>query len=335
MTIKDIAKESGYSIGTVSRVLNNASDVSEHAKNSVMQVVNKYNFRLNNNAKHLKQQSKDGIAIIIKGTQNMLFAAVLEPMQRLVESKGYASLMYYISEDDNEIEQAIQICKERRPLGILFLGCNHDYFRKYFHRITVPCVLVTSNAEGLQLDNLSSVCTDDKSAARLAVEHLIEQGHKNIGVLGGNMSASNAVYSRYVGVKEALVEHGYGFDEDRQFVTSYFTISGGYEAMNRLFDKMPELTAVFAMSDVTAIGAIRAIWDKGLSVPEDISVVGFDGIDIGNYFKPRLTTIRQHKEKIAARSVEILLDCIDNGARSVYEVEEFALVKGESVRKIN
>lgn len=209
-----------------------------------MQVVNKYNFRLNNNAKHLKQQSKDGIAIIIKGTQNMLFAAVLEPMQRLVESKGYASLMYYISEDDNEIEQAIQICKERRPLGILFLGCNHDYFRKYFHRITVPCVLVTSNAEGLQLDNLSSVCTDDKSAARLAVEHLIKQGHKNIGVLGGNMSASNAVYSRYVGVKEALVEHGYGFDEDRQFVTSYFTISGGYEAMNRLFDKMPELTAV-------------------------------------------------------------------------------------------
>ena len=304
-------------------------------KNSVMQVVNKYNFRLNNNAKHLKQQSKDGIAIIIKGTQNMLFAAVLEPMQRLVESKGYASLMYYISEDDNEIEQAIQICKERRPLGILFLGCNHDYFRKYFHRITVPCVLVTSNAEGLQLDNLSSVCTDDKSAARLAVEHLIKQGHKNIGVLGGNMSASNAVYSRYVGVKEALVEHGYGFDEDRQFVTSYFTISGGYEAMNRLFDKMPELTAVFAMSDVTAIGAIRAIWDKGLRVPEDISVVGFDGIDIGNYFKPRLTTIRQHKEKIAARSVEILLDCIDNGARPVYEVEEFALVKGESVRKIN
>lgn len=87
MTIKDIAKESGYSIGTVSRVLNNASDVSEHAKNSVMQVVNKYNFRLNNNAKHLKQQSKDGIAIIIKGTQNMLFQQFWNRCKGLLNQK--------------------------------------------------------------------------------------------------------------------------------------------------------------------------------------------------------------------------------------------------------
>ena len=335
MTIKDIARESGYSIGTVSRVLNNAPDVSENARKAVMQIVKKHNFRLNNNAKHLKQQTKDGIAIIIKGTQNMIFASVLEPMQGLVEKKGYASLMYYISEDDNEIEQAIQICRERRPLGILFLGCNHDYFRKYFHQITVPCVLVTSNAEGLLLDNLSSVCTDDKAAAKKAVEYLISLGHSEIGVLGGKIASSHAAYSRYVGVKEALVEHGCGFDEEHQYEPSYFSVLDGYEAMERLLNKMPELTAVFAMSDVMAIGAIRAIWDRGLKVPEDISVVGFDGIDIGNYMNPRLTTIRQHREKIAARSVEILLDCIENGAEAVYEVEEFDLVEGESVIRKN
>lgn len=331
MTIKDIARESGYSIGTVSRVLNNANDVSETARQAVMKVVEKHNFRLNSNAKHLRQQTKDGVAIIIKGTQNMLFASVVEPMQGLVEKKGYACMMYYISEDDNEIEQAIQVCRERRPLGILFLGCNHDYFRNYFSQITVPCVLVTSNAEGLKLKNLSSVCTDDKAAAVMAVEYLLALGHKNIGVLGGILSKSHAAYDRYMGALEALESTGQKFDESRQYESSYFSVAGGYNAMERLLNKMPEVTAVFAMSDVMAIGAIRAIEDRGLRVPEDISVVGFDGIDIGRYMNPRLTTIRQHREKIASRSVEILLDCIEKNIEPVYEVEEFHLVPGESV----
>ena len=95
---------------------------------------------------------------------------------------------------------------------------------------------------------------------------------------------------------------------------------------------IPEITAVFAMSDVTAIGAMRAIHDRGLRVPEDISVMGYDGIDIGRYMVPQLTTIRQHREALASRSVEILLDCIEGKSSTVYEVETFNLVPGESVR---
>jgi LacI family transcriptional regulator len=96
---------------------------------------------------------------------------------------------------------------------------------------------------------------------------------------------------------------------------------------------MPELTAVFAMSDVMAIGAIRAIGDRGLRVPEDISVIGFDGIDIGNYMNPRLTTIRQHRERIAQNSIEILSKCIEGTGKAAHLVEPFYLVPGESVRK--
>lgn len=98
-------------------------------------------------------------------------------------------------------------------------------------------------------------------------------------------------------------------------------------------DQISDLTAVFAMADVLAIGAIRAILDRGLHVPEDISVIGFDGIDMGNYISPRLTTIRQHREEIAARSVEILLKAIDDGTTAVHEIEPFHLVPGESVCK--
>ena len=109
MTIKDIAREAGYSVGTVSRVLNNSPDVSDKARKKILDVVDKYHFKLNSNAKHLKMQSKDGIAIIIKGTQNMLFATIVEQMQGLIRQKDYSCMVYYLDEDDNELEQAIQI----------------------------------------------------------------------------------------------------------------------------------------------------------------------------------------------------------------------------------
>ena len=132
MTIKDIAKEAGYSVGTVSRVLNNSENVSEKARKRIMEVVDKYHFQLNDNAKHLKRQSKDGIAILIKGSQNMFFAGIVEQMEDMIRRKDYACVVYYLKEDDNEIEEAMKICAERRPRGILFLGNNPEYFKKRF-----------------------------------------------------------------------------------------------------------------------------------------------------------------------------------------------------------
>lgn len=333
MTIKDIARESGYSVGTVSRVLNNSEDVSEKARKKIMEVVDKYHFRLNSNAKHLKKQSKDGIAIIIKGSQNMFLAAIVEQMQDLIRRKDYACMVYYLNEDDNEIEQAIKICTERRPLGILFLGNNPEYFQKRFAAVTVPCVLVTTPGDEFGFDNLSSVSTDNEAAAQFAVEHLLSLGHTKVGILGGKIAISQTVFSRYRGCEKAFAAHGISFDSEIQYEPAYFTISDGYYAMQRMMKKMPDVTAVFAMSDVMAIGAIRAIQDAGLKVPEDISIIGFDGLDLGNYMVPRLTTIRQHSEKIASRSVEIMLKNIDGDMRAVHEIEPFYLVPGESVCK--
>lgn len=335
MTIKDIAREAGYSVGTVSRVLNHADGVSEKARTRIMEVVEKYHFQLNNNARHLKKQSKDGIAIIIKGTQNMFLAGIVERMQEIVRKNGYACMVYYLNEDDNEVEQAIMICAERRPMGILILGANASYYKddSRFSLITVPCVLATTPGEQYGLHNLSSVSTDNEAAAQYAVEYLISMGHRKIGILGGKIAISQTVLSRYQGCEKAFAAHGIAFDPDTQYETGYFAISEGYYAMQRLMKKSPDLTAVFAMADVMAIGAIRAIQDAGLRVPEDISVIGFDGLDIGNYMVPRLTTIRQHSERIASRSVEIMLQSIDDGMQVVHEIEPFHLVPGESVCK--
>ena len=212
MTIKDIAKESGYAVGTVSRVLNNHPDVSEKARETILAVVEKHHFRLNNNAKHLKQQASKGIAIIVKGSQNMLFASIVERLQGLIEEKDFVSFIYYIGEEENEVEQAESVCLERHPKGIFFLGSNLEFFRERFARLDVPCVLVTNSAAKLSFSNLSSVSTDDAAAAEAAVEYLIRLGHERIGVLGGRMERSHAAFTRCIGCEQAFRNHEMVFD---------------------------------------------------------------------------------------------------------------------------
>lgn len=334
MTIKDIAKESGYAVGTVSRVLNNHPDVSEKARKTIMAVVEKHHFKLNSNAKHLKQQASSGIAIIVKGSQNMLFASIVERLQRLISEKKYASFIYYIGEEENEVEQAERVCLERHPLGILFLGSDLEFFKERFDRLEIPCVLVTNSAAELGFDNLSSVSTDDEAGAQAAVAHLLKLGHRNIGILGGYMEKSHAAHTRYKGCEKAFAEQGIKLEPGRQYRSAFFSMEEGYHAMEQLFEQMPDLTAVFAMADVLAVGAIRAIRDRGLRVPEDVSVIGFDGIELGNYLSPRLTTVRQARERIADRSLEILLSDIAGERPAVHELLPFDIVEGESAAKI-
>ena len=334
MTIKDIAKESGYAVGTVSRVLNNHPDVSEKARKTIMAVVEKHHFKLNSNAKHLKQQASSGIAIIVKGSQNMLFASIVERLQRLMSEKKYASFIYYIGEEENEVERAERVCLERHPLGILFLGSDLEFFKERFDRLEIPCVLVTNSAAELGFDNLSSVSTDDEAGAQAAVAHLLKLGHRNIGILGGYMEKSHAAHTRYKGCEKAFAKQGIKLEPGRQYRSAFFSMEEGYHAMEQLFEQMPDLTAVFAMADVLAVGAIRAIRDRGLRVPEDVSVMGFDGIELGNYLSPRLTTVRQARERIADRSLEILLSDIAGERPAVHELLPFDIVEGESAAKI-
>lgn len=333
MTIKDIAKLSGYAVGTVSRVLNGRPDVSEEAREKILAVVEAHQFKPNSNARHLKQQASSGVALIVKGIQNMLFADLVERIQARVKDGGYPCLVYYIDEDDNEIEQALQVCRERRPMGILFLGSNLSLFETGFGKIKIPCVLVTNSAAKLALSNLSSVSTDDIGAACQVVEKLMDLGHHTIGILGGKVEQSNASQARLEGVRQAFARRSMVLDEARQYETARFDLPGGYAAMERLLDKLPGMTAVFAMSDVQALGALRALHDRGLRVPEDISVVGFDGIELGRFAVPQLATVRQDAQRLAERSVDLLIHQIRDGAGPAHELIPYTYLEGESVKE--
>ena len=333
MTIKDLARESGYSLGTVSRVLNGHPNVSEKARRAVMAVVEAQGFELNSNAKNLKQSQGDSILIVVKGRGNELFASMVEQYQDIFSRTAYPLIIDYIDELDSEVLRAGVLCREKKPLGVLFLGGTHHNFLEEFSKIQVPSVLVTGSARNLGFGNLSSVCADDCKGAACAVEHLLHSGHRQLLVLGGDLTRSDTSRNRYNGCVEAFRRYGLDF-KDPCYYTCRYSYQSGYETMKRALDDGATCTAVFAMADVIAIGAIRAIRERGLRVPEDISVVGYDGLAIGDFLQPRLSTVAQPIEAMAQRSAALLLEQIERHTPASHETIPFSLARKESVREI-
>ena len=334
MTIKDISAQTGYSVGTVSRVLNDQPNVSEKARKAILEVAKQSGFQLNANAKQLKQQRTNSIVAVVKGTSNELFGSLLESLQARVADWPYLLTVDYVDEDADEVVRGIQLCREKKPLGMLFLGGNMESFQRDFQHIDVPCVLVTGDASALAMENLSSVTTDDKQAGRLAVEHLVEQGHRKIAVIGGSREVSDIARLRYQGCEEVFREKGIAFDRELDYYTGRFSYADGYRAVQTLLDRKREFTAIFAMADVMAIGAIRALRDRGLQVPEDVSVIGLDGLIIGDYTVPKLATVRQSVEELAERSVQILREQIEGTVKARYETILPTVEWKESTRAI-
>lgn len=329
MTIKDLAKKSGYSLGTVSRVLNGHPNVSEKARAAVMAVVKEQGFELNSNAKNLKQSQSNSILVVVKGRGNELFASMVEQYQQIFAQYPHPLIIDYIDELDDEVRRAAVLCREKKPLGILFLGGSDRNFREEFASISVPAVLVTNSAEQLGFGNLSSVATDDQKGAASAVDYLLRAGHRDILVLGGDRVLSDTSRWRYDGCVEAFARHDCAFEESHYF-TCRFSCRSGYETMKRALDEGVACSAVFAMADVIAIGAIRAIRDHGLRVPEDLSVIGYDGLQIGDYLIPKLSTVAQPVETMARRSAAILLSHIREPGPAKHITVPFALAFKES-----
>ena len=334
MTIKDLAAKTGYAVGTVSRVLNNHPSVSEKARTAILAAVEESGFQLNVNAKQLKQTRGSTILVIIKGTGNVLFFQMVERIQSLLSGTRYTLCVEYIHAADNEVRRAMLLAREKRALGVIFLGGNQKYYRADFASLGLPGVLVTNDGTGLGFDTLSSVCVDDRKGARQAVEALIALGHQKIAVVGGHWNYSDVSFNRWQGALDAMNAHGLPIELEKDYVSVHFDPEGGYEGVVELLRRGREFTAIFAMSDLMAIGALRALRDHGIRVPEDVSLVGFDGIPLCEFTVPRLTSVGQPALDMAERSVQLLLDTIENGAAAVHEIAPHTLHYRESTAPV-
>ena len=334
MTIKDLAEKSGYSVATISRVLNNHPNVSEKAREEIRSLVKESGFQINTTAQQLKQHA-NSILVVVKGTSNEMFSEMIETIQTLIDKTHYPLHVDYMDEDSNEVLRAIQLCREKKPLGILFLGGNSQNFQKDFGKINIPCVLVSNDASGLPFDNLSSVCTDDRQASRCAMDSLIALGHRKFVIVGGDREVSDTSRLRYEGCLQSFRNHGIEYDEELDYQGVRFSYQDGYNATQQLIASGRKFTALFAEADVMAIGAIRALHNNGLRVPRDVSVMGFDGLMLGSFLVPQLSTVIQSAQQMAQRSVEILLNHIKYGGHACHEAVPFALHQRESTRRID
>lgn len=335
-TIKDIARLAEVGVSTVSRVINDYPGVKPETKTKILKIIEEYNYTPNSNAKSLKQLNSQIICIIVKGILNPFFSGIVIEIQKNIEKAGYVPLVNYIDELDDEIMCAQQFLLEKKGVGILFLGGSANGREEELLKFNKPCVFVTSSAKDCMLSNVSSVSIDDREAAKTAMNYLLDEGHNDILVIGGAMLCQTGlVHDRFLGILDAFTEHNLSFDAKQMYLETKFSYESAYDIINKFMRKKKNFTAIFAMSDIMAIGAAKCIIDRGLKVPEDISIVGFDGIDISRFYNPTLTTVRQPYIDIAQKSIDILLKSIRNEHYSQHLLLDGELIKGNSVKKIS
>lgn len=334
-TIKDIARISGYSIGTVSRVINHHPDVSDKARKRIEEVIQQEGFEPNVNAQFLKQSRTSSIVIIMKGNGSLFLANLFNKVLKELRKHDENADVLYIDVNTDEVRAAAKYAQERKPKGIIFLGGEYENFRKEFSSIHIPSVLLTLGADGLDYHNLSSFSTDDYQGSKMAAELLIRHHHTKIGMIGKYPSITGIEkrhLPRYAGMVDTLTANGISFDPEKQYVYSPFSMKDSYEAMEELLHKFPDMTAVFTHSDIIAIGAARALHDDGIRIPQDISLIGYDGIELTQFMSPRLTTIRRDADDLAERAVhDLLYRIIYPSQKGIIYKSPMQLIESESV----
>lgn len=312
ITIKDIAKLAGVSVTTVSRVLNRRPDVNPVTREKVERIIEENSFVGNKNARGLKQIG-EVIGLVIRGRSNPFLNSLAESILDHAASLPDFFVTEYIDEKADEFETALRMTRQNKIKGLIFVGSLIDDRVQAIRGLEIPVVFTTVNAMAASMKNASSVAIDDRSMGRLVAEELLSRGHRKIAVFGSNPIAEDSLAMRFQGFCDAFADRGLTFDSG-DYRECRFSLEAGYNAARDYFRDHSDTTALFAMSDTVAVGAIRALKDLGKSVPEDISVVGFDGIDLCRFTIPRLTTVEQPVEEIARRSVNLLLDMMEKGA---------------------
>lgn len=337
MTIKDIAKACEVGVSTVSRVLNQRPDVSDEVRQRILEYVERSGYVPNNSARDLVKTRSDAIGVVVRGTGNLFFAAMLKTISSRIEESGHTMVLHFIDSDADEVKAGAILEREKKLRGLLFLGGRYDYTPAELSLIGIPyvCCSYTNRFGSLRDEDFASVSIDDYKAAYQAVAHLIALGHRRIAVLAPSLNDASVSELRYKGYCDALAEHQLPYDPALVYETGgCFEMAPAHRAMSRLLDAQADFTAVFAVSDTLAMAAMKAVEEHGLSIPEDISLISIDGLEVSEYVNPTLTTLVQPAEEMGAKSVEILLALLQGDSVPRHCRIEPLLRPGASVKQV-
>lgn len=341
ITIKDIARKCGVGVSTVSRAINNHPDINPKTKELVMKTIAEYNFVPNNSARNLKRTASKTIAILVKGISNPLFLNLVRVFEKEMNRNKYSFFLQHVDELQDETEVALELIKEKRLKGIVFLGGFFSHTKERLKQINVPFVISTAgimapmnSTDGVVFSTFS---VDDKRESYKVTDYLCKQGHERIAILGALESDDSIGKMRLEGYREALADNGVPVDPGlirfmREDIRSY-SMENGYQVMKELLAEKRDFTAVYAISDMQAIGACKAIFHNGKRVPEDYAVAGFDGLENTFFYEPSITTLKQPVEEIAEASIQALFTMIRENESVPGKVFEGTLIERESTKK--
>lgn len=335
MNIKEIARLSGVSVSTVSRVLNNHPYVSKNAREKVLKIIEENHFVPHSGAVDLVRPQSDGIGIIVRGTGNIFFTEIMPLIENLLYEYGYNVYNTRIHSNEDEIQAAQTLAKSKNLVGIIFMGGRQDYTKEDMVGITIPYVCCTYTNSFGNLDEFaySSVHIDDIQESVKAMNYLIDNGHRKIAFVLPDCHDRSIGELRYHGYVKALQDNG--IEEDKELIveTGDYQPESAYQRVCEFIDSGKEFDSIFAISDTIALVSIKALSDKGLRVPDDISVIGIDGMKISNYSIPTLTTIVQPINELAIETVDLLNGYLKLGKPHSHVVEKGMLRIGQSVKK--
>lgn len=336
MNIKDIARLAGVGVSTVSRVINDHPDVKDETREKILKIIKESNYIPNNSARILKKNNTNNIGVLVKGVFNPFFSEMINIIGNRINEAGYTMILQqndYATEDD--VDNLIAFVKEKRLQGIICLGGNFlNINDESFQFLDIPVVLTSVNTLSKESKSkFSSIGIDNVLAAKASIQYLIDKGHRNIGILLGEKNDVGISGLRLEGYKKALEENNIPYSEENVFIGDY-DYSGAYRVTKEIINNRKDITAIFSISDIMAVGAAKSVINQGLQVGEDISIMGFDGMDISKYYNPGITTVKQPKKNMANNSIDLLLALLAKKEEHKHIIFETKIIERESCKKV-
>lgn len=334
VTIRDVAAASNVSVATVSYVLNGKKKVSEETKQKIQAVIDELGFVPDLNARGLSVKDTKLLGVVVPQTEpgsklmfhNIFYSELLGSIEYAARQRGY----HVIISATDVTEDYLQLIQERNLAGVIIIGTYQNRFFSELKTLDVPVVLIDSYCK---YDYFHKLRIDDEDCSYRATEFVIQQGHKKIALVTGHLKEDGVMQKRYSGFLRALQKNGLAFHQENLYEATV-DYESGVNAAEWFVDTNADITAVVATADVLAIGLMKGFYEKGIKVPEDISVIGFDDLDISKFTTPGLTTVKQPISAKGERAVEILIENIeDPKMEKVEEVFPVKLIERQSVRK--
>lgn len=331
ITIKDIARESNYSIATVSKVLNHKdSDVSDKARKTILSVAKKYNFQLNRAARSLVVNKTKTIGLLLPDISNPFFSDIARGVEDYAYENGYS---IFIGNSYENFHKEINYLKSMLQLnvdGILIIGIK-DYINRKDEDFIVNKPILAIDRKTIYKNILSEVYTDHYIGAKKAMEYLIQNNHKKILFIPGPKNSDSAK-KRFKAYLDIMKSKSLEFDE-KDLCFGDFSIEHGFETINKI-DDILKYTAIFCCNDLIALGAMAALNKKQINVPEDISIIGVDDIELSKISSPPLTTMKQPAYELGVSSCRMLIKSINNKIIEKNILLDQTLIIRDSVTKI-